>query len=961
MADDMNMQIIIESQNQTGPGFDEMNTAMESFQRLISEVTRAFDDFTRSVDQGARGAAEAIQSINKPVEEVAQQLSIDFEGPAKNAEEQLSKIGEGLRTVTSEAETAANNVTKDFQKAAEESENALKNVGKGSSDPKSSGKKDEGLLGMSGQMDMMYAGMTLGAMAAPLDLGLEKSIAAFADFDQSMRLVNQEMKLSEGGFNDLEGSIVSLSNQTGISANDLSQGLYNVVATGLTDTKQAMEELTVAAEGAKAGHTDLNTATKALNAVMGAYGLTSDQASHIMDVMFTGVNNGQMHFDELARSVGASATAAATAGVSYEELSSAQATLTNVGKNAEVASMNLNSLIMGIIAPTSQATKEAAKLGIEWDAGALKAHGLTYMINEAMKATGGNTEELKKLLPNQRAYIAELALGGKAHEQYNQTLDQMKNSTGATAKALEEFDKGTGESLEKAKTAIQNAGMALVAGLEPAITSVSNAISKLSTWFQTLSPNTQKLIGEIAIGAAAFLTLGGSLFMALSGFGALNSGLLGIAKSFGLVQEGAKMLDLMKLLVNPWTLAIGAAIVVVYEIVTHWTQIKAFLEATWKAISDTATAVWNGITSFFQKWGVDILAAIFPVLGIPLLIYQHWSQITQFANQIWTDVTNLVTQIWSSFVNWIDNAAQTMVNTVVGWFSWLYNHNYYFKDLVDSIKKAWDMIKQDATTIWNGITTFFSTVWTNIFTGATTAWNSFKTTMSTLWNGIISALKTIWNPISTFFLELWDGISSTASDTWNSITLTMSGLWQGIVNNAENIFNSLGNFFSDLWNQAYNWGANLIHMIAQGIQNAAHEVEQAASNVAHSIASFLGFHSPAEEGPGSDADMWAPNLINMFAGGIFDGASAVSSAAEQMMKPLRASMAAVMASGIGDMSSSFVGSMAHTVAIAGGGGGRSSSPVYNVYVQGNIARNERELGQIVAREIWTQTKMQGKF
>lgn len=57
-------------------------------------------------------------------------------------------------------------------------------------------------------------------------------------------------------------------------------------------------------------------------------------------------------------------------------------------------------------------------------------------------------------------------------------------------------------------------------------------------------------------------------------------------------------------------------------------------------------------------------------------------------------------------------------------------------------------------------------------------------------------------------------------------------------------------------------------MFGDGIKSAIGNVANAAKNAVNSVKKFLGFHSPAEEGPGADADVWAPNLMKMFIGGI---------------------------------------------------------------------------------------------
>lgn len=46
----------------------------------------------------------------------------------------------------------------------------------------------------------------------------------------------------------------------------------------------------------------------------------------------------------------------------------------------------------------------------------------------------------------------------------------------------------------------------------------------------------------------------------------------------------------------------------------------------WSLIVGYAKTAFNDVWSFLKQWGPLILTAIFPVLGIPLLIWQHWTQ-----------------------------------------------------------------------------------------------------------------------------------------------------------------------------------------------------------------------------------------------------------------------------------------------------------------------------------------------
>lgn len=73
--------------------------------------------------------------------------------------------------------------------------------------------------------------------------------------------------------------------------------------------------------------------------------------------------------------------------------------------------------------------------------------------------------------------------------------------------------------------------------------------------------------------------------------------------------------------------------------------------------------------------------------------------------------------------------------------------------------------------------------------------------------------------------------------------------------------------------------------LVDGIKSMAGGVKDAVTGVASSIKSFLGFGSPTKEGPGSNADTWAPNLINMLKDGIKAGIPEMEANLQAVLNP----------------------------------------------------------------------------
>lgn len=989
----MNLQILIESVNNSQEEFNTVNDALKSIQDLVNEITSSFEKFASAMNKSMEDATSTIEKASTPLKEIGSNLDA-LKSPITNTENQLKDLTKpiddviaGIDKISSQSKTSfqdAVNATKPFEDAVNSAVKPLEDVSSAVDDiatqakssfndaaeavkpfddavsgsikpiddvissiddivtqantsfndaadaikplvdqvnalneslkatvtemsgvakeaeamgksesagsekvvaPGAGGKK--GASSMQG-MGMMMAGMQIEQATKPIEDALSKAIDSFADFDKSMRLVNEEAKLGESKFKDYEKSVISLSNTTGISAQDLSNGLYNILSTGLTDAAGGMKVLESAAKGAKAGHADLNDTTKALDSVMGAYGMKADQVSKILDIMFKATNDGQMHFDDLAKSVGASSTSAAIAGVKYNELAASQATLTNVGKSAQLASQQLNSLINGIIKPTAQASKEAKSLGIEWDAGALKAHGLSYMIDEATKATDGNAQTLGKLIPNQRAWQAAVALGSTAHQLYTKTLNDMKDATGSTDEALVQANKSAGDSIDKMKTQITNAGMSLAQTLMPAILTIITGIEKLVNWFNGLSDGTKKFIGifaglTVAFGAIVgpILTFIGTLSMVAAGFDIAMGPLL-------LIIAG-----------------IMALIAVVALIVANWGPIKEWFADLWKNISSNFKTSWDGLVN-------GVSSAIKSISdGISGLV----KGVTTFFSNMWTSITNNFKTSWDGLVSGVINAKNNISNEI------------------SNIVKGTENLFSN---MWRSIAKFFSDAWSGLISGITSA----KTNMS---NGIDAIVKAV----TGFFSTMWKDIKKLFGDAWEAIVKGIVSAKTNVSNAVSSIIDTIRSFFTKLPSEALQWGSDLIDGLVKGIEGAISKVTSAVSNVANTVKSFLHFSTP-DEGPLADYESWMPDFIDGLTKGITDNKSKLTSAIQSMAGNMSTSMTATLNSSASPV-------------MAGGAGGSNQQPVFYINVTGNVAKNEKDLADTVSKGIWQKMKTQGKF
>lgn len=305
------------------------------------------------------------------------------------------------------------------------------------------------MSGLSGAMSKLRSQFTLGTVAGNLlttgisavGSAITESIGEAVEFQTKMLNVNSITKASAGEFANMSQQVIDLSKTLPQSASTLAGGLYDIASSGFKGA-DGMEVLEAAARAASAGLTTTEVSASGLTAVLNAYHLSADEASRISDIMFQTVNLGVVTFEELSSEIGKTTALSSPLGVSFEEVSAALSLMTRNGIDAANATTQINAIMTNLLKPSTQAVKLAKELGLGWDSQALKAKGLSGVLADLIKKTGGNHEQMAVLLGDQRAIRGALVLAANGGKQFNAEIGKMEDAAGATSSALSEQEKG---------------------------------------------------------------------------------------------------------------------------------------------------------------------------------------------------------------------------------------------------------------------------------------------------------------------------------------------------------------------------------------------------------------------------------------------------------------------------------------------------------------------------------------
>ena len=709
----------------------------------------------------------------------------------------------------------------------------------------------------------LAAGLAGGVIA--VKFGID-AVKAAGDFQGGMTSLVTGAGELESNLKMVSDGVLQLSIDTATSTKQLTSGMYMIESAGYHGA-DGLNVLKVAAEGAKVGNADLGATANALTTILTDYHLKSTDAAGAMNALTATVASGKTHLQDLASSMGSVLPLASSLGISFPQVAGAIAVMTNSGMNAQRAAQNLANTIRSLAAPNSAATKSMKEVGLSAQQlhDTLSNQGLAAAIQEVSDAVGKKfpagsvqaVQAFKAIMGGATGYNVSLMLGGKNMAAYqanikNITGAMQSGKTGVTGWAAVQQDFNF--KLQQAQQAFEVLKIKIGQQLLPVISQLLTKITPLVLAF------------------ANWLVKSGALQNAV--------GFL-VTAITNMINTGTAVVSFFQN--NQVAMALLQATLIVLAVIVGVVMVIALY--SWAAAAWVAAAA--NIAAFWPVYLVVLIIIV--IIALVILVIQHWGDIAHWIQGIWSDVVNFFVWLWNGLVNGVKAA----VAAIVGWFSWLYNHNYYFKMLVDFIRNAIQ--------------------------------------------GCISWLVGAWNNTVNFLAGIWNTISSAVARAWGYVGSIFSGAWNTyIAGPLGGLYNQLSGWFGQLGSNMMIFGKNIIQSFINGIMSMIGGVGQAAQNIIGTVTSFLGFHSPAKQGPGKDLMTWGPGLVKGFSDGILAAKPILQSSLNLLMAPVAQTL-----------------STPPPVGAASAGRGGVNVGAIHVHLNGS-GGNAQQQGQQVAQEVQKQ-------
>lgn len=687
------------------------------------------------------------------------------------------------------------------------------------------------------------AGRAVVGATAAIGAGFAVGVQEAAEFEQQLANINTVARLSEADTNALGDALQQMSRDTGISTDDLTASMYDMVSAGTitaetlqNDLGGAMETMRSTADLAIGGMGTMQGTTNALASALNAYGLESSEAARVTDIFAVAIEKGQVTAEEIGSSLSNVAPIAADAGIELEEISAAYATLTANGVPAAEATTQMRSAIVALLSPNERLKDIMSDTGVNF-AEVAKEKGLHVALQQLRDITnetkvafdevagskglgafedslaknqdalGLTNTEMQKLVDvagvdGVQAALAEMnkmvtsgdaglsdALGRV--EAYNFMLQ----STGENATS---FGENLTSAMESAGTASEQAAIAMDGPAETAKRLAANVM----TWMQDIGGPAASTLGPFLL---AVNQLGPAMMLPVRGATALG-GVLGGLLGKGLVTATSAMTDMGDEAVASASKSqrLGGAIRRGFSgiasiagkalgglgkvFTTLGPKLASGLTAILPALASAASGLVSGLVGLLSA-AMPILVAAWPLLLIGAIVAGIALLLTN------PEIRDKVFGFIGGVLEWIGDAlaglgdflggffadAFEVVKTVIG--KYLEIITFPIRTFIGFLVNMWGAVTGAVSEAWDFISDIIGGV-IDFIAGIIQGFIDF---LSGMWTGTVEGATTVWTAVQ----DVINGVIGFITGIITTFTGFLGHIWDGVIAGATTVWNGV--------------------------------------------------------------------------------------------------------------------------------------------------------------------------
>lgn len=494
-----------ESYANVGKGLDNLYTRMEKQQDKLKDLTSIY--------------GESSEEVKKQKEEITKLSNAIREGEG-NYEKAGARVGKWEVDLNkAEAQVIRSNRSLEqnasYMKEAEGATDrcATSIDGYGKATKKAAEQSDDfGKTAKAGIEELAGILAAAGVAAKVVDIAraLKECVDAANQFETSMAKVYTIGDESSVSVDAMRKSVLELSNATGTASQAVAEDVYNALSAG-QNTADAVNFVSNSTKLATAGFAETSQTLDVLTTILNAYGMESKDVTKVSDILIQTQNKGKVTVAQLASSMGKIIPTAKASNVSLEQIAAGYAIMTSKGIAAAETTTYMNSMLnelskSGTIAST--AIKDSA--GSSFQELMASGKSLGEVLDILQEQAGNSGKSIMDMFGSAEAGKAAASLLSGGVKGFNDQVEGMRNSAGATDIAFNKMSQ-TAEFAEKRfKTSAENLKIAIGEELSPALKNLHETGANVFGWAADFVKECPGIVSAVAglVTALSVLTAG---------------------------------------------------------------------------------------------------------------------------------------------------------------------------------------------------------------------------------------------------------------------------------------------------------------------------------------------------------------------------------------------------------------------------------------------------------------------
>jgi TP901 family phage tail tape measure protein len=257
------------------------------------------------------------------------------------------------------------------------------------------------------------------------------------NFDTELTQVATLVDTTQVNIDQMSDSLFGMAGAMG-EVGDLTRGTYMEISASVP-AKESLNELTYAAKFAAGGQADLAKAVNLGTTVLNSYGKEVGNTEHVFDVLWQTIKDGKTNAAQLSQYLGDVIDIGRETGLTFEEVGGSLAIMTQISGHTGKSVTALRGIMSAIQKPSSEAAKEAERIGVNFSTAAVKTMGFENWLRHLNDAIQKNNGDTATLFGQVEALNGIYQLTRNNLQNFSEEMKKQSNVAGNNQEAYEKY------------------------------------------------------------------------------------------------------------------------------------------------------------------------------------------------------------------------------------------------------------------------------------------------------------------------------------------------------------------------------------------------------------------------------------------------------------------------------------------------------------------------------------------